>query len=77
MGDVVNLRRARKRRDREARAEVAERNRVAHGRTLPERRATAAERRRAAAELDGARLGESRPEPRPEPQPERDDAPRA
>ena len=56
MGEVVNLRRARKRRDRAAGADAAGRNRLAHGRTLAERRATDAERRRADAELDGARL---------------------
>lgn len=56
MGDVVNLRLARKaaaRRTKEAQAAI---NRAAHGRTRSERAATTAEADRAARLLDGARL---------------------
>ena len=57
MGEVVNLRRARKARTRADAAREAERNRLRHGRSRAEREAGEAvqdlERRR----LDGARLG--------------------
>lgn len=55
MGDVVNLRQARKvkaRRDKEAQAAT---NRALHGRTKAERSADAAQRARAEQLLDGAR----------------------
>lgn len=55
MGEVVNLRRARKaaaRRDKETEAAA---NRLAHGRTRAERETTSAEAMRAARLLDGAR----------------------
>lgn len=56
MGDVVNLRRARKARARSDREQEAERNRLAHGRAKAEREVTSAERDLAARRLDGARL---------------------
>jgi len=55
MGEVVNLRQARKakaRRDKEAQAAT---NRALHGRTKAERAADAAERSRAEQLLDGAK----------------------
>jgi len=55
MGDVINLRQARKakaRRDKEAQAAT---NRALHGRTKAERAADAAERSRAEQLLDGAK----------------------
>lgn len=55
MGDLVNLRRFRKARDRTGRAEDAARNRVAFGRTRDERDAAAADVARADARLDGHR----------------------
>ena len=51
MGEVVNLRRARKRAEREAEARRAERNRTAHGRTKAERRASEADVDRARTHL--------------------------
>jgi hypothetical protein len=56
MGDVVNLRRARKARDRGEKENAAQANRVAFGRTKAERALTEAERRLAAAKLDAHRL---------------------
>ena len=56
MGDVVNLRRARKGRGRAERAEDASRNRSAFGRTREERDASADTAARDAARLDGHRL---------------------
>jgi hypothetical protein len=55
VGDLVNLRRFRKTRDRAERAEDADRNRAAFGRTRDEREASADEARRAKAKLDGHR----------------------
>lgn len=55
MAEIVNLRQARKRKARAVAATVAAANRVTHGRTVEERRATTAEQRRAAAVLDGAK----------------------
>ena len=55
MGDVVNLRQARKvkaRRDKEAQAAA---NRALHGRTKAERAADAAARARVEQQLDGAK----------------------
>ena len=54
--DVVNLRRARKVRDRAAGAETAAANRAKHGRTKVEREAGTAEVARGARLLDGHRL---------------------
>ena len=56
MGDVVNLRRVRKTRERADRAEEAARSRAAFGRTREERSASADENRRAEAKLDAHRL---------------------
>ena len=56
MGDLVNLRQARKRRDRERAATAAAENRAVHGMTRTERRKTEAEREKAARELDAHRL---------------------
>ena len=52
MGELVNLRRARKLRDRAAKAEEAGRNRAAFGRTAAERDSSAAESARHEAALD-------------------------
>jgi len=56
MGEVVNLRLARKAAARAAKEAEAATNRAAHGRTRAERAATKAERTRAARLLDGAKL---------------------
>ncbi len=56
MGEVVNLRRARKAAARTANEAQAAANRAAHGRTRAERAATTAETERSARLLDGARL---------------------
>lgn len=53
MGEIVNLRRARKQRDRRAKEEAAQTNRVVHGRSKSERRLTEAERRLESARLEG------------------------
>lgn len=55
MGDVVNLRLARKAAARAAKEADAATNRAAHGRTRAERAATKAEAARAARLLDGAK----------------------
>jgi hypothetical protein len=55
MGDPVNLRQARKARERSAREAEAAANRALHGRTKAERAAEATERDRAGKLLDGAR----------------------
>ena len=56
MGEVVNLRIARKRRRREDEARQAEENRVRHGLTKAEKTAARIERRRSIDVLDGHRL---------------------
>ena len=56
MGEVVNLRRARKTRDRTERETVAAANRVAYGRTKVERQSQAIETARTERVLDGHRL---------------------
>jgi len=56
MGEVVNLRQARKVAARRTREAEAAANRLAHGRTRAEREATKAEKERAARLLDGAKL---------------------
>lgn len=53
MGDVVNLRQARKRKARAAKAANALAARLHHGRTKAQREAVARERKKAEAELDG------------------------
>ncbi|MBX3565635.1 MAG: DUF4169 family protein [Sphingomonas sp.] len=55
MGELVNLRQARKARDRKVRAATADANRVAFGRTKAERAADAAAKTRLDKTLDGAR----------------------
>lgn len=55
MGEIVNLNRARKARDKAADKAVASANRVAHGQTKAQRQLTQAERDRAARLLDGAK----------------------
>lgn len=58
MGEVINLRAARKARDRAARADAADANRARFGRTRVEKQADAAEIARREQLLDGARLEE-------------------
>jgi hypothetical protein len=55
MGDIVNLRQARKAKARADHARTAEENRARFGRTKAQRAEDAAEERRRAALLDGAR----------------------
>ncbi len=52
MGEVVNLRRARKDRARRERGEAAQANRLAHGRTKAERELTTAQTRLETAKLN-------------------------
>lgn len=56
MAEIINLRLARKARDRVVAARTAEANRAKFGRTKAERAADAAERARAARIVDGAKL---------------------
>ncbi len=56
MGEVINLRQARKQRDRAERARVADGNRAAFGRSKAEKDAESARRARADSQLDGHRL---------------------
>ena len=63
MGDVVNLRRARKERARAGKETAAEANRLAFGRTKVERELTAAERDLAARRLEGHRRDGAPPSP--------------
>lgn len=56
MGEIVNLRRVKKQRERARAAAEAAQNRVRFGRTPAERDAAAAEAARRATALDGARL---------------------
>ena len=55
MAEIVNLRLARKARERAAAAETAARNRARHGRTKGERARDAAEANRLARTVEGAR----------------------
>lgn len=55
MGDVINLRQARKQRDRAAASRLAETNRAKFGRTKAERLAQQAEAERLGKTIDGAR----------------------
>lgn len=55
MGEIVNLRLARKAAARRSKEAEAAANRAAHGRTRAEREATTAENERAARLLDGAK----------------------
>jgi hypothetical protein len=56
MGEVINLRRARKDRDKRLREEKADANRIAFGRPKIERELSEAEARLARARLDAHRL---------------------
>ncbi len=56
MGEIVNLRQARKRREREREALAAAENRAAFGVTKAERRKTEAERDKASRTLDAHRI---------------------
>jgi hypothetical protein len=53
MGDLVNLRQARKRKQRDQKAKKADENRVLHGRTRHERTLSDARNRAAEKHLDG------------------------
>ncbi len=55
-GNVVNLNRFRKKKQREEKAKQAEINRIRHGRTQAEKDRERAERERAARLIDGKRL---------------------
>lgn len=55
MAEIVNLRMARKRKQRADALSVAEENRSLHGRSNAEKRATRAEREAAVRHLDGHR----------------------
>ncbi|MGC1859971.1 MAG: DUF4169 family protein [Methylocystis sp.] len=57
MGEVINLRRARKDRDKRVREEKADANRIAFGRLKIERELSEAEARLERARLDAHRLG--------------------
>lgn len=56
MGEIVNLNKARKARDKAAAKHTAEANRLTFGRTRAERDAAKVERERDAMRLDGHRL---------------------
>lgn len=56
MGEIVNLNRARKARDKAAARAAASANRAAHGRTKAERTQAETEGERAARLLDGSKL---------------------
>ena len=56
MGEIVNLRQARKRQDRRSKAEKAAGNRVLFGMTRAERLAIEAERKKGERDLDAHRL---------------------
>ena len=61
MGEVINLRAARKARDRAAKASAAETNRARFGRTRAEKQAVLADTARREKLLDSARLDEPDP----------------
>jgi hypothetical protein len=56
MGEIVNLRQARKTRDRNHRAKAAEANRLTHGLTKAEKNLSVARRDHDLRKLDGHRL---------------------
>ncbi len=60
MGEMVNLRRVKKARARDAAAETARENRVRHGRTAAEKARDAQARQRQDAAAEGARLDKDR-----------------
>jgi hypothetical protein len=55
MGEIVNLRQARKQRDRREKDRQAEENRVSFGRSKAEKRLTETEKRLVDSKLDGSR----------------------
>ena len=61
MGEIVNLRRERKRRARAEASQAAASNRARHGATSAERAALRLEAERSDAVLDGARLRDADP----------------
>lgn len=63
MGDLVNLRQERKRKQRDQKAKKADANRALHGRSREERRLTDAEHQKADKHLDGHRLMADASEP--------------
>ena len=60
MGEIVNLRRAKKQRVRDADAEAAKQNRVRHGRTKAAKENDSRAMQRQKALLDASRRGETR-----------------
>jgi hypothetical protein len=56
VGEIVNLRRARKRKERERKEARADQNRVVFGRSKAESRLTQSERAMAEAKLDACRI---------------------
>ena len=56
MGEIVNLRRARKRKERQREEAVADQNRVVFGRSRAERRLAQSERAMAEANLEARRI---------------------
>lgn len=60
MGEIVNLNKARKARDKAEAKRAADANRLAFGRTKAERQTTQKERERDAARLDGHRLDDAK-----------------
>ena len=62
MAEIVNLRQARKRKQRAERDAQADANRVAFGRTKEERHLSGARKDLDARRLDGHRLGDEEPE---------------
>lgn len=58
MGEVINLNKARKARDKAEAKRAADANRLTFGRTKAERQTTQKERDRDAAKLDGHKLDE-------------------
>jgi len=56
MGDIVNLRRARKRQDRRRDVAMAAENRILHGMTKAERLLIEAERQKADRDLDARKV---------------------
>jgi hypothetical protein len=56
MGEIVNLNKVRKQRDRDAARQTADQNRNDYGRTKAERRKTKAEIDKATKDLDGKKV---------------------
>jgi hypothetical protein len=56
VGEIINLRRARKRKERQRKEAVADQNRVVFGRSKAERRLMQSERAMADAKLDACRI---------------------